>query len=236
MPEQSKARLLVALRFPLRKRLRQSLILPGLVAALAGLRPEPAQGWGSTVSAPYFFQSVATHQFIAETAYAALTNDPAFYPGALPTLPDLLAWAGMTIGQTFVSTGVGPDVPGNSRYSDHWYNPRNRQGRGPDAVQTNALGAVMSERRDAKMVDWSAHYIADMSTPVHVYGAMRGEVLKILDKTPLGKPVLLPLDITGPADTNRDWRVEVGRFHAAFLADPHVDFSDPWYYDSAIPL
>ena len=52
MRVQSKARLLGAERGCRRKRLRRLLLLPGLVAVLAGLRPEPAQGWGSTVSCP----------------------------------------------------------------------------------------------------------------------------------------------------------------------------------------
>ncbi|MCX7010654.1 MAG: hypothetical protein NTY53_25985 [Kiritimatiellaeota bacterium] len=245
MHAQDETRLVVAVRFPRRKRLRQILILPGLVAVLTGLRLEPALGWGSFMGGGY-----DTHQRIEAKAYAALVSDPAFYPGALPSLDELQKYAGMTVkeGKTF---GLGPDVDGNSRYAEHWYNPRTGEGDGPQAVSSYALHSVELKRADAKMTEWGAHYLADMSTPVHINGATFKTIFEIYSKTnqaDTNAPVLLSSNITGfvsyaelhptLSDTlfhrrSPNWRPEIKRFIAAHLEDKeHVDFFDPWYWDS----
>lgn len=239
---------------PRRKLFRKILFLPCLAAALAGGCPETALGWGSTTEIigydliqsafpllPDYKEGLfATHQFIDTTAYKAIFKDPAFYPGALPPLGDLLAWAGNTInlvGDTQQIIGVGPDVPGTSLYSWHWYNPKNGQGSGPQAVERHALDGVKlrgtrANQHAAKNVEWSAHFLADMSTPVHIRGMMGEKALELLTSSPAEKPIVLSNDVTGPGvAAGRDWRPELERFRAAFANDPATDYFDPWYFD-----
>jgi len=192
----------------------------------------------------------ATHQYIEEQAYTTVTNDPAFKNGDLPTLGELQAVAGNAVGYVTVITtvnsvfvtnvevqasGVGPDAEKQSNYSEHWYNPVNGEGGAPESIKGHIFKWHTSNT--TKDVDWAAHYLADMSTPVHMFGMMRSNILAKLNaaranKTSTNLVITLDSDVTGPAgQQGRNWAFEVLAFEERSKHD-WVDFFDPWYYDT----
>ena len=205
--------------------------------AFALLFPALAWGWGSTVRSP--LGAYATHQFIDLTAYECLRKDPAFAPRMMPTLGAMRQWEDMEVDISFagmVITGRGPDVDGNTAYSDHWYNPNLGQGRGPEAVSNRAFQSANALGKDAQGADWAAHFMADMSVPVHINGVMRERARTIYNSVPRPQPVYLDTSITGPlvapllgGRTNQiDWRLPMETFLARTNA--FMDYFDPWYW------
>lgn len=210
------------------------VVAVGLAAVL--IRPVKIGGWGSTT--PRY----DTHQFIDRTAYACLENRfvhlPGFLASVFPTIDQILSQEGNTLASGG-SSGNGPDVEGRSQYSQHWYNPRLPSGNAPAATADFALRLVSSDRTDLQAAAWGAHFLADMSTPVHLNGVMREVILGIYNSATAGgtnsNPVPLPQTITGfmgGVDPGRNWRTEIERFfdHTAAVND----FFDPWYWDSRI--
>lgn len=204
--------------------------------------PVAAWGWGSTLNS--FKGDYETHQFIDAEAYACITKDPAYVPGVLPTYAQMKYWEDMSVDIIWtnsslvpIGSGVGPDVDGNSQYSWHWYNPTINEGKGPEAVSMCVTSSASSFPKDPKATDWAAHFMADMSVPVHINGVMLGTALKIYNATPTNQPIYLDTKITGPlvqplmgSFTNRiDWRSSF----EAYLATTNSkcnDFFDPWYW------
>ncbi|MBU4254352.1 MAG: VWA domain-containing protein [Acidobacteria bacterium] len=205
------------------------VVAVGLAAIL--IRPVPIGGWGSTT--PFY----DTHQFIVRTAYTCLENRfvhlPGFLASVFPTIDQILSQEGNTLASGGTS-GNGPDVEGSSLYSQHWYNPRFPSGNAPAATADFGLRLVNSKRTDLQAAAWGAHFLADVSTPVHLNGVMQEVILGIYNSATASgtnsNPVPLPQSITGfmgGVDPGRDWRTEIERFIAS-----GNDFFDPWYWDS----
>jgi len=193
------------------------VVAVGLAAVL--IRPVEIGGWGSTT--PGF----DTHQFIDQTAYACLetrfSHLPGFIASVLPTIDQILSQEGNTL-ESLGSEGNGPDVEGSSLYSQHWFNPRvpsNEAGEAPASVADLALRFIKSKRTDLQAAAWGAHFLADVSTPVHLNGVMREIIIRIYNNATTGGtnslPVTLPHSITGfmgRSEPRRNWRTGIERF------------------------
>ena len=187
-------------------------------------------GWGSMDTGDAF----GTHQFLNDKAYFKLKQHPAYNYAYFPTLRDIQRHSGVDLAQN----GLGPDVQGNSRFSDHWYNPDNRQGDAPKTFKklqsdlTEALVGLESHKADslalethAHLAAYSAHYIQDMTCPMHVSGM---------------NPRNINLDIVGspkdlspfqPTYSKIAWQKLIDRYVKVMVELPEVNFFDPLYYD-----
>lgn|GEM_PF-2772593 len=221
------------------------LWIAALIVGVA-LRPNLLFAWGSTISSTDSSEvgnsnPHATHQFIESRAYDRVVADKAFSEGFLPTLDAILESEGMSVETVWGFppslniSGNSPDVDGNSQYSWHWYNPRlpqNQAGKGPDEIRNRAITFVKSRRANAKAGDWAAHFMADMSTPVHMFGIDKAGIDKIFDEAQkTGGELRLPENIVGPAGLTQNWMNAVLAFRAAVSNSTTVDYFDPWYYD-----
>ncbi len=223
---------------------KKVLWLLSLIAVI--FAPRIIFGWGSTTSASYYIPYAvdywATHQYIEGIAYNAVTNDLAFRPGSLPSFNQLEEWAGNNL--SFVSmeaSGKGPDAEGKSNYGEHWYNFLNDKGNAPESVRLHITSWL--ETGNVKGIDWAAHYLADVSTPVHMFGTSRDEILSMVAKALQGAgrhatqtvaDLNMPLDpiITGPDGAKgRNWAYEIQAFRNK-ATNSWIDYFDPWYYDT----
>jgi hypothetical protein len=135
--------------------------------------------------------------------------------------------------------GPGPDADNRSPYSWHWYNPclpKDLAGKGPEAARTIAITFVKSDRSNVQAGDWAAHFLADMSTPVHVFGIDRSGMANILkayaEAVKTDTPLTLPPEVVGPeGGKNKFWKYAVSNYIAAAAKSTCVEYFDPWYYD-----
>jgi len=158
----------------------------------------------------------AAHQYILKQAYEKLKKDPAFlsyqrfaadnHRRPFPTLDEIQAEEGATI---VPAGGRGPDGPGNSRYSEHYYNPRlddsyqgsvdvrrdrpkgdDFRGNAPGSVKryftelvARLNGAGSSGNAGAgHQAAYAAHYLADMYVPYHTVGLESAVLRELLFK------------------------------------------------------
>ena len=84
-------------------------------------------------SADNLHDAFATHQFLNKKAYQAIREHPAFNSSGFPSLDDIQRHGSVTITKKGV-VGLGPDKEGNSNFSQHWYNPKNKQGKAPETT------------------------------------------------------------------------------------------------------
>jgi hypothetical protein len=242
-----------------RRHLTPSRCLVLLALACSLVAPRQVAAWGSIAGG-------ATHQFVVDQAYALLKADPAYDPAVFPTLTEIQAhegvnWFGTNDWFDYM-VGPGPDSEGKSNYSDHYYNPRTKEGGGPTAASTQFVGlanGMAQGNKDAAGLGaaWGAHFMADMYVPFHVTGAYRDTVQA--EYTRQGgagaSSISLTADTTGPIDlcyrcAIKDWswfgadnfKTEIGRFLG--MATPvttgssgnaHLDWFDPWYYNGNWP-
>lgn|GEM_PF-2881366 len=228
-----------------------------------------ARGWSSTVGASDMglirLETVAfaTHQFLSQKAYQLLAEHPVIRAGYVrfPDLAAIVLHGSIDQGQN----GLGPDNPGNSLYSWHWYNPNleyepgSGNGLTPKKVAEYLLGLknlLMSQgleggamapsaRRGtgpspsdgAHEAAYLAHFIQDMTCAFHVVGMP-------VPPTAGPDPIRLYRNdavkrrmIAGPfrVFTEDMWDDVVGHAAAAFADDGKADWFDPNYYDGAWP-
>jgi len=185
--------------------------------------------WGSGSSV------AETHQLILEEAYKKLQDDPAFQGSNFPSLEAILSFEGVEIDLVRMAvnvSGPGADATGNSRWSDHYYNPRTGKGDAPFAaadyyeslkmgLEDPSVGSI--SEKDAAYL---AHFVADMSSPYHINGLPGDEAIERLNSEN-GK---LPEAIVGP-DGSEDWIAELGYWKKNYENDAYADWFDPWYWD-----
>ena len=209
-----------------------------------------AYAWSSLDTGRAF----ATHQFINKKAYKAIRRHPAFNSSGFPSLDDIQRHGSVSISSKLsigvlgitpkpIIVGLGPDMEGNSYFSQHWYNPENKQGRSPETI--NKLHADLSEALNRPSGDYSeekilenkahlaayvAHYMQDMTCPMHVSGidginALRSEVGNLDDISPYAVSLY----------SKETWKTMIDLFKEVRAKDPHTDFFDPLYYDGGWP-
>ena len=181
----------------------------------------------------------ATHQFFNRLAYSELSNHPAFKYAKFPVLMNIQKYSGMDIDES----GLGPDAAGNSNYSDHWYNPANRQGNAPFVAENfhntmlkgilrsgdNPQNSAMAEHL-ARVAAYGAHFMQDLTCPMHVSGMES----YYLDMNTPGSPA--DNSPYAPSYTPSEWKTLVRRFnqysnsHATENSNP-INFFDPLYFD-----
>lgn len=238
-----------------RKRFFNGLLLAGAVAVgclllVHALMPRAAWAWGSTTSAP-IPGDFATHQFLYRQAYGCLQALPGFSRDKFPELTAIEANEGNTVSAGGSVTGPGPDAEGSSQYAWHWFNPVTGEGGAPGQVYENmkVLAWDMVQARIAdKMAQpaagqsaahaaaWGSHFFSDMFCPYHVIGTTEARARSLAGHS----PQTLAEAISGVPPAGRDWSTEIGRFIAASDAARagggrgHVDWFDPWYWDSML--
>lgn len=200
-----------------------------------------ALSWSSVDTVEGF----ATHQFFNRQAYDALRDHPAFKRVHFPSLEKIQLYSGITTSQTGLGPdGNGPDGKANTKFTEHYYNPRNRNGYAPKSINrlhedlTEKMGAYTAYKaapdsfinESAKMAAYAAHFLQDLTCPMHVSGMHAG----LLDKNHPG----LSKDNSpySPDYTSREWKILVERFTKYRLKNnkknfARIDFFDPLYYD-----
>ena len=188
--------------------------------------------------------SFGTHEFLCDRAYDELEKHPAFEYIHFPSQEKIREYSGIN----FAKEGKGPDNPKLTRYSEHYYNPRNGQGLAPKSVEReyndlkNSLRALMIAGGDpgtatkektsiifetaARSAAWSGHFIQDMTCSFHVNGMMRDEVN--VNNVPSEQEFF---EIMGPysQSMNEPWAELVRRFRED--EDGNSDWFDPVYFD-----
>jgi hypothetical protein len=206
-----------------------------------------ASGW-----APGFVATggiSADHQYILDAAYKKLQSDPAFEGSNFPALEAIKAYEGINkpleLLTSYLSEGLGgpgPDVPGNSPWSYHYYNPRTGKGSAPSAVADRYAflkrglenrNRILDSPRIGSILEkdaaYLAHFVADLSCPYHINGLPADEALARLSSGDgqLGQ------DIVGPA-AGGDWTNGMKDFKNKYDNNSDVDWFDPWYWDGKI--
>lgn len=209
-----------------------------------------AHAWGSLVPAK-------THQYILTAAYRSLAADPTFDPRTFPSLEEIqdhegvvwarYRWTGegyIGLGADYgVLTGPGPDSQGASRFAEHYYNPRLKQGGAPGAVSRHygylAEGRVSGKKEALpKAAAWGAHFLADMFCVYHVIGTDRSTLQALYDDQNARHKgqIVLGNEIKGSAklaylapvkSLSDNFHTEVTRY----LTRSSEDWFDPWYYN-----
>lgn len=227
--------------------MRRRTLLKGATGLLSSmflppfLRPAGAERWGA-------ISGVApTHQFIVRQALAMLGQDPLWSTFSLPSADEITA-------QDFVFTnpgeqaltGTGPDVPGNSPYSWHYYNPDTWEGKAPE--QVGVFFDLMVYDRvhgldPSKGAAWAAHFLADMFVPYHTFGMPAGELDSfslnrswILNQEVCGDPNLMYSSFGPPPagwGLGHDHTANVQRFNRVSRPGDrgNLDWFDPWYWN-----
>lgn len=225
----------------------------GMLILVQAFIPRSAWAWGSATSAP-IPGDFATHQFLYRQAFNCLRGLPGFSRGKFPELSDFLAHEGVEVSYGGNVTGPGPDAEGATQYSWHWYNPITGEGGAPAQVYElmkqlarNMIDAQASDpalqaaalQSAAHAAAWGSHYFSDMYCPYHVVGVNEARARSWAGMSPL----TLAEVVTG-VPPGQDWSASLARFIAASdaataarsgpLASGHVDWYDPWYWDSMI--
>jgi hypothetical protein len=204
-----------------------------LVPALVFVPARPARSWGS-VTSPDF----NTHACIGTTAYKMLQGDPAFRGAAFPKIDAIEAHEGVDRN----AHGSGPDAEGATDYSEHYFNPRNGEGRGPKSVG-DWFVRLASVSDQAKSAAWSAHFLADLSVIYHTTGESAADVEQAYKERPDRKTLILPAKVYGDLELlsrplissmpthGADFKTEADRFRAEVKGKPAYDWFDPWYWN-----
>lgn len=216
-----------------------------------------AWAWGSAEKSKRDTKKIPnTHKFILSRAYRLLARDPVFKAnqGLFPSLTESLAQEGVRLLEW--ATGPGPDSPGNSYYSEHYYNPRLpeklklpngeevklHKGKAPESVVRHFEGFVQSlilqGKGNPKNVAYGSHYLADMGVPYHVVGAPRRYILKLKESLDtLGiRNCNLDQSIKGEHDGRMCHTCERGGYHDSykyevdkFYGDAKDDPATDWF-------
>jgi len=195
-------------------------------------------GWGSWASSGIDYN---THAFIIRESYKRLENDPAFRKDIFPLLSATLGHEGITR----KLAGPGPDAILNSVSSEHYYNPKTKEGDAPKQTSfffsqlKESIEGKITKEREERSAAYLAHYIADMSVPFHVLGISapgqdpQGFINGLTDAH--GR-VLLNEKIQGnkTSSLSKNWSNELQRWQKAHDENwEYVNWFDPWYYDDA---
>lgn len=210
-----------------------------LVALLLSCPSGIAYGWGAVE------RWCPTHQQIDTQAYFLLKQDPALQGSRFPPLEAILAHEGVQVdwdGDSLDATGPGPDVPGQSPYSSHYYNPATQKGGAPEAVaaQMSFLLTPGNSVR-ARGAAWAAHFLADMGVPYHIVGLPKSEAVAlslagqpILSVEQSGPLWLYDASMSGQPALAAGWGrqnnfAEALRFFIHHITGEDADWYDPWY-------
>jgi hypothetical protein len=225
-----------------------------MVAAVLVLIPAVAFPWASV--APY----EETHQYIVKTALGRLQADPAFSANSFPNFQQVEDYEGAVQSEDGRLTGLGADASGNSKYSEHYYNPAipgQDKGQAPTAVarnfstlaQDNLSGSKSAAGNGSKTAAYSAaysaHFLADIFCPYHVNGVPRAIADQIWNDQVVNalsdrkRTVDLSTSIKGLdilaylsplKGLSNNFYTELSRFET--LTTPaEFDWFDPWYYN-----
>ncbi|MCX6563188.1 MAG: hypothetical protein NTU60_06235, partial [Candidatus Aminicenantes bacterium] len=135
-------------------------------------------------------------------------------------------------------TGPGPDSTGNSKFTQHYFNPETGKGGGPRTIAEHYLGlksALESRNRVFSgttiggdigyTAAYFAHFMADMNAPYHILGMPAEEVIDLIKS---GK-VVIGEEIAGPTGKGaEDWIKAAGYWYEVYKADKTADWFDPW--------
>jgi hypothetical protein len=184
---------------------RLAFLLPLILLTAA----PSASPWGA-------FRGVAgvkitdTHQQILRSAFGLLMQDPMFRGMGIPvaggrfvSFENIVQFEGVEGDpRTLSPRGPGPDAEGMTLYSCHWFNPATGQGLGPQSAADwylrffkAAVGIEGGDEEICKGLAWSAHFLADMFVPYHLFGLPAGEALSRISA---GNFILGPTE-AGPA-------------------------------------
>lgn len=207
------------------------------------ISPSVVKSW-SSVDQTGLRGSFGTHEFLCDRAYDELEKHPAFEYIHFPSREKIREYSGIN----FKKQGKGPDNPKLTKYSEHYYNPRNEQGKAPASVLReyndlkNSLRELMIAGGDpdtttkeklntisetaARSAAWSGHFIQDMTCPFHVNGMMRDKVKT--NNVPSEQELFKSM---GPysQSMNVPWTKLVERFRED--KHKHSDWFDPVYWN-----
>jgi hypothetical protein len=214
---------------------RRILALMALAILLVFPISDPAMAWGSLTGS-------SSHQYILDEAYKKLQSDSAFPGSNFPTIESIQAnegveWvhgglSGFIFGSTMWLQGAGPDSPGNSKDSMHYYNPRT--GKGNASIMAANLyeklkGEILAKSSVGRDAAYMAHFIADVSVPFHINGMPASEAIS---KIKSGKGTLGE-DVAGVGQGGRDWMPELKKWQEVYNNSRAADWFDPWYRDGS---
>lgn len=207
------------------------------------LRPLGASPWSAIAG-------LNTHQFVVGQAMALLAQDPGVPMNTFPSTAQIQSQDWVEVGSGGLS-GPGPDCPGRSDYSWHYYNPRLLRGRAPEKVAEyfgTMVGQRMRGEDSSHDTAWAAHFLADMFVPYHVVGMTIDDAHHlnrirrfVLDEDLCGNWEML-YSPSGWGEAPAGW----GGFHdhsenlqwfcRNFLpGNPErVDWFDPWYWNGYV--
>ncbi len=207
------------------------------------LRPLGASPWSAIAG-------LNTHQFIVGEAMALLARDPGVPMNTFPSTDQIQNQDWVEVGSGGLS-GPGPDCPGRSDYSWHYYNPRIGRGRAPEKV-AEYFSAMIDQRLkggdSSGSTAWAAHFLADMFVPYHVVGMTIDDAHHlnsirryILDDDLCGNwEMLYSPSGWGAAPPgwggSQDHTANLQWFCRTFLpGNPdRVDWFDPWYWNGYV--
>src|SRR5208283_3878936 len=154
----------------------------------------PALGWGSVTTGGF-----NTHGCLDKQAYALLQTDPAFKGAIFPTLDKIEDNEGVNIEVWTPGVeveGPGPDREGATFYSEHYYNPRNREGKAP--ASTGDWFVKLAARIDQdQAAAWGAHFLADTTVVYHVNGEYGSDLDELYKMVRPWDPLVLPSKAVG---------------------------------------
>lgn len=192
--------------------------------------------WGSLWT---FDRVFATHQLLNEKAYEKLEKHPALLYADFPILSDIQEHGSVKVGASG-KYGLGPDVDGNSLFSQHWYNPNNQQGKAPETIAKlhDYLRRLLLKEKGKNKISkahsaaYAAHYMQDMTCPMHVTGMLavnNGKLINLYDKNKAKN-----ISPYAGYYTDEEWKALIGRYKRAYEADKTktLDFFDPLYFDA----
>ena len=181
-----------------------------------------------------------THQYIAESACELLKKDPVLQGSGFPECAKIVLHEGK----------AGPDGPGKSKYSYHYYNPRlpeGRRGKGPEMAGEEYVGLVEElllgkyPVLTAKRAAYAEHYAADMNVPFHTNGCLKTDLPYQsgydLDKIITGSYDFCYQCFSNPVVAVTAWmgyfKLSIENFKAGPAANDDVDWFDPWFENAA---
>ena len=196
-----------------------------------------------------------THSLIYQAAYDQLMEyDRSARRSDFPRIGDILDFEGVIVSDTAddyaVLGGNGPDAPGKSKYSEHYYNPLNRagnQGEAPYSVKAWFMDLVEAQlerqyRLACKGAAWAAHFLADVHVPFHVCGVPH---MVAVERNQLTENESGPRDLTRYNQAlawewgrNGDFTKNIGVFFSKSRLDSkrteEMDWFDPWYFNGTV--
>ena len=206
----------------------------------------PTEGfsWGAVQG------SAPTHQYIVTQAMHFLRKDPIFGRYNFPSAQQITSRDFVKLSTTFVKSGPGPDMDGNSDYSWHYYNPflpnKKDRGLGPRKASdcfNDFIFARVNNKDQLFPAAWGAHFLADMFVPYHTTGipateafqrnARRQYVLNrnICDNWRImyGSGKLPPAG--WGANHNHTWDIQRFCEINPLNGPQRADWFDPWYWN-----